>query len=179
MKYLHGHISPETAYVVNDYPYGFRLRCKMRYWIERTKKGERFCSQTTNPKRVDEVWNKPKKSTYCALMCMYQNNIEGHKEFGHIFYTGINKGWDDWSKVEPWLIKTGIDQADPFVAEIIQDVKIITHAQSVLTVTIRTSSGDPIIEAQHKKESEEAKTSAIRYGIVKTLREKQNESSTN
>jgi hypothetical protein len=65
MKILSGHISPETAFVVADYPYGFRLRCKIRYWIEyKANKGCRFVSQTTNPKRAGESWNKPKASTY-------------------------------------------------------------------------------------------------------------------
>lgn len=64
MQLLKGHISPETAYVVDDYPYGFRLRCKIRYWLEfHPKRGFRFVSQTTNPKRGD-AWNKPKASTY-------------------------------------------------------------------------------------------------------------------
>jgi hypothetical protein len=61
---LYGHVSAETAYVVDDYPYGFRLRCKMRCWLEsHDKKGARFVTQTTNPKKGD-VWNKPKASTY-------------------------------------------------------------------------------------------------------------------
>ena len=35
MQILPGiHISPETAYVIDDYPYGFRLRCRIRYWLE-------------------------------------------------------------------------------------------------------------------------------------------------
>ena len=62
---LKGHLSPETAYVVDDFPYGFKLRCKIRYWLEYTpKRGVRFVSQTTNPKRAGEIWNKPKASTY-------------------------------------------------------------------------------------------------------------------
>lgn len=61
---LVGHVSPETAYLVEDYPYGFRLRCKIRYWLEfKPGFGVRFVSQTTNPKRGD-VWNMPKASTY-------------------------------------------------------------------------------------------------------------------
>lgn len=64
MKLLRGHISPETAYVVEDYPYGFRLRCKIRYWLEHKPGfGVRLVSQTSNPKRGD-TWNKPKASTY-------------------------------------------------------------------------------------------------------------------
>lgn len=61
------HTSPETAYLVDDYPYGFRLRCRIRYWLEfHPKRGFRFMSQTSNPKRGD-VWNKPKASTYARF----------------------------------------------------------------------------------------------------------------
>src|SRR4051794_3719439 len=78
-KVLLGHTSPETAYVVDDYPYGFRLRCKIRYWLEHKKgHGTRLMSQTTNPKVPDrEVWNKPKGSTYDELMVMYLD-AQGH-----------------------------------------------------------------------------------------------------
>jgi len=82
------HLSPETAYVVNDYPYGFRLRCKIRYWIEyKASKGFRFCSQTTNPKIAGrEVWNKPKASTYFDLgMAMYLD------EQGHVTYAAVGE----------------------------------------------------------------------------------------
>lgn len=62
---LTGHTTPETAFVVADYPYGFRLRCKIRYWLEyKPGKGHRLWSQTTNPKRAGEVWNKAKASTF-------------------------------------------------------------------------------------------------------------------
>lgn len=76
---LSGHVSAETAYVVDDYPYGFRLRCKIRYWLEYApKKGFRFWSQTTNPKRAGEVWNKPKASTYCRFGGVMFLNDKGH-----------------------------------------------------------------------------------------------------
>jgi hypothetical protein len=78
-KPLYGHTSPETAYVVDDYPYGFRLRCKIRYWVEfKAGKGYRFCSQTTNPKIADrEVWNKPKASTYALVAaCMFLDSSD-------------------------------------------------------------------------------------------------------
>jgi len=38
---LSGHTTMETAYLVDDYPYGFRLRCKIRYWLE-YKRGQGF-----------------------------------------------------------------------------------------------------------------------------------------
>ena len=86
MKILTGHTSPETAYVVEDYPYGFRLRCKIRYWIEyKPKVGCRFVSQTTNPKRGG-IWNKPKPETYCRFgAAMYLD------EEGHVQWTGLGE----------------------------------------------------------------------------------------
>lgn len=67
-KPLYGHTSPQTAYVVDDYPYGFKLRTKIRYWIESNpSKGYRFVSQTMDPKKPGEVWNKPKASTYSTI----------------------------------------------------------------------------------------------------------------
>jgi hypothetical protein len=85
-KPLTGHVSPETAYVVDDYPYGFKLRCRIRYWLEHApKKGFRFCSQTTNPKvEGREVWNAPKKSTYMMMAVM------GTNDEGHVTWTGCS-----------------------------------------------------------------------------------------
>src|SRR6266566_9627426 len=86
MNILKGHVSPETAFVVDDYPYGFRLRCKIRYWLEYApKRGVRFVSQTSNPKRGN-VWNKPKASTYCRFGgCMVLD------EQGHVKWSGLSE----------------------------------------------------------------------------------------
>lgn len=74
---LHGHTDETTAFVVEDYPYGFRLRTQIRYWIETTKHGDRHCAQTMNPKTGR--WNKPKKSTYSAVMCLWvDGNDDDH-----------------------------------------------------------------------------------------------------
>ncbi len=88
---LTGHVSPETAYVVADYPYGFRLRCKIRYWLERTKHGVRLVSQTTNPKVAYEKWNKPKASTYHDVAVMYLDD-ESHV---HIACLGMYDSEED------------------------------------------------------------------------------------
>ena len=83
-KYLYGHTSPESAYVVEDYPWGFRLRTTIRYWIE-TKEakngGQRFCSQTINPKTGK--WCEPKKSTYSHVILMFLDENE-HVKTEHI-----------------------------------------------------------------------------------------------
>lgn len=80
---LHNHTSPETAHVVDDYPYGFRLRCKIRYWLEHKPRfGYRFVSQTTNPKKTlpdgSHPWNKPKAGCYDQFAVLYldsQNHV--------------------------------------------------------------------------------------------------------
>ena len=92
MTVLNGHVSPETAFLVADYPYGFRLRCQIRYWIETTKHGSRVVSQTTNPKRPGIVWNKPKASTYTNLRVLFLDDENGHvKNDGLSFYADASK----------------------------------------------------------------------------------------
>lgn len=102
MKILNGHTSPETAYVVDDYPYGFRLRCKIRYWIEfKPKNGFRIVSQTTNPKRSGEVWNKPKASTYYRFGgAMYLNDDD------HVQFTGLSE-YSDGAEAKAWSDQFG------------------------------------------------------------------------
>jgi hypothetical protein len=86
---LYGHTSEATAYVVDDYPYGFRERTQIRYWLEhKPKKGWRFVSQTLNPKTGR--WNKPKASTYAewgAAMYLDEN--------GHVQWTGVGPYTDE------------------------------------------------------------------------------------
>jgi hypothetical protein len=99
---LKGHTSAETAYLVDDYPYGYTLRCKIRYWLEYNPKfGFRFVSQTTNPKREGEVWNKPKPSTYARFgACMYLD------ENGHVQWTGLSE-YGDAAEAVAWSEKWG------------------------------------------------------------------------
>jgi hypothetical protein len=86
---LYGHTSEATAYFVDDYPYGFRERTQIRYWLEaKPKRGWRFISQTMNPKTGR--WNKPKASTYAewgAAMC-----LDGD---GHVQWTGVGPYSDE------------------------------------------------------------------------------------
>jgi hypothetical protein len=102
MKLLKNHVSPESAFVVDDYPYGFRLRCKIRYWIEyKAKNGFRFMSQTTNPKRPGEVWNKPKASTYYRFGgAMYLNDDD------HVQFAGLSE-YSDGAEAKAWADKFG------------------------------------------------------------------------
>lgn len=68
--------------IVDNYPYGFTMRTKIKYWVETTKNGQRFVSQTLNPKT--NLWNKPKKSTYSQIILI------GLNEQKHITYTNLS-----------------------------------------------------------------------------------------
>ena len=84
-KYLYGHNSKENAYVVEDYPWGFRLRTTIRYWIESKDAkngGQRFASQTINPKTG--VWCAPKYSTYSPIVIMFLD------ENDHVKFTSLS-----------------------------------------------------------------------------------------
>lgn len=97
---LRGYTSREKAYEVKDYPYGFRLRTSIFYWIETKEgKGDRLCTYTINPKTGRA--NAPKCSTYSTFLYLYIND-QGHVTHGSIdaynretfearFYFIINK----------------------------------------------------------------------------------------
>lgn len=78
-KILKDQPTEDKPYVVENYPYGFRLRTTIRYWVETTNRGQRFVSQTLNPKT--DQWNKPKKSTYSQIL------LVGLDEKSHVTYT--------------------------------------------------------------------------------------------
>jgi hypothetical protein len=97
MKILSGHVSPETAFVVADYPYGFRLRCQIRYWLEHhPKRGTRLVSQTSNPKRGG-IWNKPKASTYSDIA-----GVMFLDDKGHVQWDGLTI-YSDAAQSQAWL----------------------------------------------------------------------------
>jgi hypothetical protein len=108
IQILTGHVSQATAYLVEDYPYGYTLRCKIRYWLEvKDGKGVRFVSQTTNPKKFGEVWNKPKASTYARFGgAMYLDDND------HVQWSGLNE-YSDAKETAAWLEKYGAGNVMP------------------------------------------------------------------
>lgn len=155
-KILAGHTTEESAFVVEDYPYGFRLRCSIRYWIETTKQGDRFCSQTSNPKKAGLVWNKPKKSTYMSVMVM------GIDEKGHVTYTGISKGWSDAECVERFINEVGAEY--PFSEQQVSMIKLckaINAAQKYIKVEVVETTGETVEE----REAREAKQKEVQASI--------------
>lgn len=79
---LQGYTTMENAFEVKDYPYGFRLRTSIFYWIEsKAGKGYRLGTYTINPKNGRP--NKPKYSTYNTFMWLYVDE-NGHVKNGAI-----------------------------------------------------------------------------------------------
>jgi hypothetical protein len=157
---LTGHTSPETAYLVADYPYGFRLRCQMRYWLEyKQGHGFRLVSQTSNPKRPGLVWNKPKASTYsdCAVMI---RDDEGHIHL-HTLSPG---GWSEWTTVETYETHYAPALTDAHRATI-RFIRATIKAGEVLTYTVTTTSDEP-------RQSQEGQAAiyrkALAYGYAQT-----------
>jgi hypothetical protein len=86
------HVSFETAYQIDSYPYGHRLRCKRRVWVEHTQRyGQRFVYCTTNPKvRLTEKWNTPHTDTYNLAVVLYRDLDDE----GHIKAAKLHSVWD-------------------------------------------------------------------------------------
>lgn len=161
MTPLYGHISPETAHVVEDYPYGFRLRCKIRYWLEsHPKRGFRFCSQTTNPKRAGEPWNNPKASTYTLLAaCMYRNDE------GHITWDGLSE-YSDAAQVLAFCQKyPGAD-----LSRLLDwaTLKACYEDQSIAGNVVWTMNGKEIPDSEERK-AEHVRDAAIWREVAKLL----------
>jgi hypothetical protein len=114
---LRGHVSPETAYVVDDYPYGYKLRCTIRYWLEhKPKLGFRLMSQTTDPRHGGR-WNKPKAGTYAKFgACLYLAD-NGHVRCAALTEYCNGKEAKEWS--DRWrdgVPAVGLELLDRWVA---------------------------------------------------------------
>jgi len=89
-KYLYNHTNFDTGYEVEGYPWGFRLKTNVRYWVEtndRANGGQRFCKCTLNPKTNE--WCKPKKSIYFPIVIIVLND-DGYVKFTHVDYNNYH-----------------------------------------------------------------------------------------
>lgn len=124
-KQLIGHTSPETAYVVTDYPYGFRLRCQIRYWIEtKPGHGQRLVSQTSNPKVAGLVWNNPKASTYTQAEVLF---IDG--DTGHVKSAALT-AYADMAEVEAFAASWQLDEYQDRIMRLFRVARRIRNGMS-------------------------------------------------
>jgi hypothetical protein len=133
---LIGHTSPETAYEVPDYPYGFRLRTTIRYWIETKKgQGQRVMSQTRNPKKTGQPWNKPNASTYNAIKVLVLNSDNGHVES-----RGIG-GYDSEETIEQFRAAYPQSCADERNRKTIETLIAMHRASKRITWEVKANPG--------------------------------------
>jgi hypothetical protein len=109
VRVLQGHTSQQTAYLVEDYPYGRQLRCRIRYWIDTATRGakkgqQRFMRQTTDARRDNSTWNKPHASTYTLLTVMYLDG-DDHVQWTGVSEYGLTPQCDAW-----WRYRGIVDQ---------------------------------------------------------------------
>lgn len=101
MKNLTGHTSYETAYKIENYPWGFRLRTTQFVWIETVKKkGDRVVRQTIDP-RTGKLC-AAKCSTFSPIKWLYID------EKGHVQSSGVNI-YTDRAVITAAVEKMGID----------------------------------------------------------------------
>lgn len=113
MEYLFNH-DEQNPVVIDNYPYGFKLRTQIRYWIESSKKGNRFCSQTMDPKK--NKWNTPKCSTYSLIGIMTKD------EKGYISWQGVSE-YTEKDKVEEFVKQIGGEsKLNPFQKKRYEDL---------------------------------------------------------
>ena len=158
---LAGHTTPETAFIVDDYPYGFRLRTQIRYWIE-TKKGhgQRFCSQTLNPKTGN--WNKSKAGIYHVVVVMVRNPANGYVSIE----TLSSGGWSKEEEIQSFETRRA-GAIGEWEAKAIKYIRATNKANEMVTVTI----GAETEPRQTREEQAAIWDAAVRAGYAKVTAE--------
>jgi len=153
---LVGHTTQETAYVIEDYPYGRKLRTKMRIWVETSKKhGQRVVKQTLNPKTGK--WNKPKKSTYSQLVLLEKEKKADGRVFVKDKHINVRSDTtlDDLKEIEKTY------DLDENQQDILKRLMVGVNARKYIKFTATTTKvdyGDPDFRVKMKKLEKEEKT---------------------
>lgn len=136
-KYLYNYTSEENAYLVENYPWGFRLRTKIRYWIETSDKkngGQRFCHQTLNPK--NGLWCAPKKTTYTPILIMYLDENE-HVKIASVDYNHFDE--DKREEQFKDFMETHKDNLTAYQVKKLKEIKAYREVMKNVTWTIKES----------------------------------------
>ena len=148
--------SADNAVVVDDYPWGYKLRTKRKYWIETTKRGDRLCYQTLNPKT--DKWCAVKKSTYAGIKVLYEN------EDGHIKTLSLKPEWDSKEWLAEFLELVDETKLTDAQRAKICETKTIHHCQKLVKVEIvNTTMMDQEEKAKRDAEQEEIKEKLNNY----------------
>ena len=127
MELIYDKDSFDNAVEVENYPWGFKLKTKRRYWIETTSRGDRTCYSTLNPKT--DKWCAVKKSTYDAVKVLYFD------ENGHVKTYGISLGWSDADAVKKFENTVDVKKLSNERRMKICEAKTINHVNSKIEVS--------------------------------------------
>lgn len=165
-KYLYNHNSPETAFLVDDYPWGFRLRTKIRYWIE-TKiaknGGQRFVSQTINPK--SGLWCNPKYSTYSPLLIMFLD------ENNHVNFTSL--GHNSEEKTILKFKETHLENLSEYQKETLKEIMAYSEVMKHVTFKVELSRVGPVSLFSKDPEEIEKRKQLIKERELRQEKEKE------
>jgi len=139
----------ESAVIVNNYPWGFKLKTKRAYWVETNSKGDRFCYQTLNPKT--NKWCAVKTSTYSACLVLTQDT-----DNYYVSYFGVDKYGDTAKDVGEFVDKIDYEQLDTQQKKKLCRVKAFdTAMKNVKIEFVSTNSWSDEERAAHEKKQDE------------------------
>lgn len=118
-----------APYVVKDYPWGFRLRTEQRQWVETTKNGQRWVSQTLDPR--SGRWCKPHRSTYSQILLL------GLDEKGHVSSATFSAAYSTPEQAKSFRSSYGAYLSDYQTKEL-GNIEGILTAWSKVEFTVRT-----------------------------------------
>lgn len=164
LNLLLGHTDADTAYVVDDYPYG-RSRTQKRYWIEsKPKHGDRLVTQTLNPKTGR--WNKPKAGTYSAVLVLFLEPQEDGREFVKTRGLGL---WRTTEDAEAFIALVGADNLNEVQKDQLAGVIGLNKVTESVTFTVREGEQT----AEEKAEQDRIKSTINRGIAVESYRARQ------
>ena len=150
-KFIKPQPTEASPFVVDNYPYGFKLRTKIRYWVETNKKGQRVLSQTLNPKT--QKWNKPKPSIYGDMIFLYKDEREHIKSFW------LSPEYTEEQDYLEQLKEIPAELIGEYQKERIKTAKAIFKTREHITLEIVETTGETK-EQRTAREKEQAKTKA-------------------
>jgi len=148
VKLIYNKDSFTNAVEVDNYPWGYRLKTKRRYWVETTKRGDRVCYRTLNPKT--DNWCAVKKSTYEAVLLLCLN-----EENNHVGHYGISLH-SDASAVHRFEKTVDVEKLSDDQRKKICEAKTINHVNSKIKVSFSnvSSMSDEEKKAKDKEQEE-------------------------
>lgn len=173
----------ENPLIVENYPYGFRLKTKIAYFIDTKKNKQRLGTKTLNPKT--QLWNKPKYSTYTDIIVLGKD-----KEKGYIHNLGFGITYSDKEDLNKWLNFLGDFRTD-YINKQLKYFNAIIETRKYIKTEIRTkqfkhkvtgeikevldifelNDYEEITEEEHEKEQQQIKQDINKLFVLNAVKE--------